>query len=188
MRALGDYSVMNIPAGHYANAAARDHLDRLLYVDTKITLADNDLPKVTCMSELAGIRTRFPFLDRSVAEFSGRIPARLKVKGFKKRYLFKRAFRDLLPSEIIAKKKHGFGIPVAVWMTSDKRMRELSRDTLLSSRAFGRGYFRRDFIESLFHRHETEDPTGYYGDTIWTFLTLELWHRQVVDETVETMA
>ena len=188
LRALGDYSVLDIPARHYAEAQARDHLDRLLYVDTKITLADNDLPKVTCMSELAGIQTRFPFLDRSVAEFSGRLPAHLKVKGFEKRYLFKRAFRDLLPSEIIAKKKHGFGIPVAFWMTSDRRMRELSHDTLLSSRSFSRGYFRRDFIESLFRKRETEDPSGYYGDTIWTFLALELWHRQVVDQTVETMA
>ena len=113
--------------------------------------------------------------------FSGRIPARLKVKGFEKRYLFKRAFRELLPVEIIRKKKQGFGIPVAIWMSSDRRMRELSRDTLLSARAFGRGYFRRQFIEDLFRKNETDDST-YYGDTIWTFLALELWHRQFVDE------
>jgi asparagine synthase (glutamine-hydrolysing) len=188
LRTLGEYWVDDIPSRHYARAAASSHLDRLLYVDVKITLADSDLPKVTCMSELAGIQTRFPFLDRSVAEFSGRVPARLKVKGFNKRYLFKRAFRELLPPEIIHKKKHGFGVPVASWMNSDKCLRELTRDTLLSARAFSRGYFRRDFIEHLFRRHETEDRTSYYGDTIWTFLALELWHRQVVDRALETLA
>jgi len=146
----------------------------------KITLADSDLPKVTCMSEMAGIRTRFPFLHRSVAEFSGKIPARLKVKGLEKRYLFKRAFRSLLPAEIIRKKKHGFGIPVADWMRSDPTLRDLARDTLLSRRAFERGYFRRQFVEELFRKHET-DQSSYYGDTIWSFLTLELWHRQLVD-------
>src|SRR4030095_14799269 len=125
LRALGSYSLFETPAKHYHRAMARDHLDRLLYVDLKIRLADNDLPKVTCMSELAGIQTRFPFLDRSVAEFSGRIPANLKVKGLQKRYLFKRAFRSLLPAEILQKKKHGFGIPVATWMKTDRRMREL---------------------------------------------------------------
>ena len=72
-------------------------------------------------------------------------------------------------------------IPVATWMKSDRRMRELSRDTLLSSRAFGRGYFRRQFIEDLFQRHEREDST-YYGDMLWAFLAVELWHRQKVDE------
>lgn len=181
LHSLGGYTVVDIPATYYSQAVARDHLDRLLYVDLKITLADNDLPKVTCMSELAGIQTRFPFLDRSVAEFSGRIPAGLKVKGFEKRYLFKRAFRDLLPIEIIRKKKQGFGIPVANWIKSDKRMRELSRDTLLSSRAFGRGYFRKQFIEDLFQHHEKDDST-FYGDTLWTFLAIELWHRQFVDQ------
>ena len=186
VHALDGYTIVDIPAGHYAKAPAADHLDRLLYVDLKITLADNDLPKVTCVSELAGIRTRFPFLDRAVAEFSGRIPARLKLKGLEKRYLFKQAFRELLPIEIIKKKKHGFGIPVATWMKSDKRMRELSRDTLLSSRAFGRGYFRKQFVEELFRRHDEDDST-FYGDTLWTFLTLELWHRQLIDEPVKVM-
>ena len=164
-------------------APARDHLDRLLYLDVKITLGDSDLPKVTQMCELAGIQARFPFLDRSLAEFSGRISPRFKVRGFQKRYLFKRAFRKLLPIEIIHKKKHGFGIPVATWMKSDPRMRELSRDILLSRRAFERGYFRRKFIEDLFRKHEEEGST-YYGDALWTFLVLELWHRQFIDEPV----
>jgi asparagine synthase (glutamine-hydrolysing) len=183
LRSLGGYTVLDIPDSHYQRAAANDHLDRLLYVDMKITLADNDLPKVTSMCELGGTGARFPFLDRSVAEFSGRIPAKLKVKGFKKRYLFKRAIRNILPAEIISKKKHGFGIPVANWLKSDASMRELARDTLLSTRASQRGYFRPDFINVLFRNHET-DNTTYYGDTLWTFLALELWHRQFADEPV----
>ena len=187
LNALGSYTVVDIPAGHYSRAGARDHLDRLLYVDVKITLADNDLPKVTCTSELAGIRTRFPFLDRDVAEFSGRVPARLKVKGLDKRYLFKRAFRELLPIEIVKKKKHGFGIPVANWLRTEPCFRELAHDVLLSARAMERGYFRRQFIEELFRKHESDEST-YYGDSLWTFLVLELWHRQVVDEPAKVTA
>ena len=178
---LASYSVLDVPQRYYAQAPASDHLNRMLYSDLKIVLGDSDLPKVTTMSELAGVQVRFPFLDRTVAEFSGRIPANLKVKGFQKRYLFKRAFQQLLPVEIREKKKHGFGIPVSTWLKSDRRLRELAHDSLLSSRAFGRGYFKRDFIEDLFRKHESDD-TPYYGDTLWTFLALELWHRQFVDE------
>jgi asparagine synthase (glutamine-hydrolysing) len=181
LKALEDYSVLDMPSQYYREAPARDHLDRLLYMDVRIVLGDSDLPKVTRMAELAGIQARFPFLDRSVAEFSGSIPANLKVKRFQKRYLFKRAFRRLLPVEIIRKKKHGFGIPVAMWLKSVPRFRELARDTLLSRRTFERGYFRRDFIEDLFRKHEADD-SSYYGDTLWTFLALELWHHQAVDE------
>lgn len=183
LAALGGYSVLEQPRRYYEEAPARDHLDRLLYLDVKITLGDSDLPKVTQMAELAGIQVRYPFLDHAVAEFSGRVPVRLKVKGFKKRYLFKRAFRDLLPPEVIKKKKHGFGIPVSTWLKSDKRLRELSRDVLFSNRALERGYFRREFVEGLIRKHEADD-SSYYGDALWTFLALELWHRQFIDQPV----
>ena len=181
---LGDYSLLGIPSRYYREGADRDPLDRQLYVDVKITLGDSDLPKVTQMAELAGIQTRFPFLDRLVAEFSGSIPPDLKVKGREKRYLFKRAFRNLLPREVLSKKKHGFGIPVAYWLKSDARLREFSRDILFSSRSLGRGYFRRDFLEDPIRMHEADDTT-YYGDTVWSFLVMELWHRQFVDQPAE---
>jgi len=185
LESLRGYSTLEMAARYYAEGPARDHLDRLLYVDVKITLGDSDLPKVTQMAEMAGIQTRFPFLSRPVAELSGAIPAALKVKGYEKRYLFKRAFRNLLPQEVIAKKKHGFGIPVASWLKTDRRMREFSRDILFSSRAMGRGYFRKGFLEKLMELHAADD-TSYYGDNVWSFLILEMWHRQFVDQAVET--
>jgi asparagine synthase (glutamine-hydrolysing) len=187
VRELSGHSLLDIPAAYYNECQAKDHLDRLLYLDVKITLGDSDLPKVTQMAELAGVQTRYPFLDSAVAEFSGRIPANLKVKGTQKRYLFKRAFRDLLPQEILKKKKHGFGIPVSTWLKTDPRLRELCHDTLFSAQALQRGYFRRDFLEDLVRKHEADDST-YYGDTVWTFLVLELWHRQFVDQPVGAAA
>jgi asparagine synthase (glutamine-hydrolysing) len=180
LRTLGDYSVLEIPSRYYWNGPARDHLNKLLYMDVKITLGDNDLFKVTRMCECAGVQPRFPFLDRAVAELSGSLPPGMKVKRLEKRYLFKRAFRSLLPDEVLRKAKHGWGVPVAYWMKSDKKMRELAHDVLLSPRAHGRGYIRQDYMEDLFRKHET-DETPFYGDTIWTFLMLELWFRHYVD-------
>jgi asparagine synthase (glutamine-hydrolysing) len=180
LRAIQGRSFLEIPGRHYAAATASDDLDRLLYVDVKITLGDSDLPKVMHMSELAGVQTRFPYLDRSVAEFSGHIPPALKLKRFEKRYLFKRAFSGLLPMEIIKKKKHGFGIPVSRWLRAYAPLRELGRDVLLSRRSLERGYFRPSFLKHLFEMFERDDTT-YYGDTLWSFLALELWHREVID-------
>ncbi len=68
-----------------------------------------------------------------------------------------------------------------MWLKSDRRLGELAHDTLLSRRSFQRGYFRKDFIEELFRKHQTDD-SSYYGDTLWSFLIIELWHRQFVDE------
>ena len=186
LASLENYSVLDIPSAYYRQAPAHNHLNRLLYLDVKITLGDNDLCKVTRMSEMAGIKARFPLLDLPVAEFSGTIPASLKVKKLENRYLFKQAFRNLLPAEVIQKTKHGFGIPVAHWLKSDPRLRELSRDVLLGRRTFERGYVRRTFVERLFRSNESEE-TSYYGDMLWSLLTLELWHRQFVDQTAQVV-
>lgn len=165
---------------HFLRARAESELNRLLYLDLKLTIGDNDLLKVTRTAELAGGLVRFPFLALPLVDFTGTLPAGFKIRGLQKRYLFKRAFRGLLPPEILAKRKHGFGVPTAEWLRNHRGFRELGRDTLLSTRALERSYFRRAAVEELFALH-AEDSTPFYGDILWSLLMLELWHRQHVD-------
>ncbi len=177
LTAIQSDSPLDVARAHYRRARASAELNRLMYVDLKITLGDNDLFKVTRTAEVAGVGIRFPLLDLSLVEFTGSLPTRDKVRGTEKRYLFKRAFGSLLPAEILTKVKHGFGLPVGEWLRTHTGFRELLRDTLLSSRCRDRGYFAPGALESLFRLH-AEDHTPYYGDVLWTVLMLELWHRQ----------
>jgi asparagine synthase (glutamine-hydrolysing) len=179
----GHSDLLSIPRAHYHAAPANSEMNRLLYIDVKMTLGDNDLPKVMRAAELAGINVRFPYMDHTLAEFSGRIPAKLKVKGLEKRYLFKQATRDLLPKAILQKKKHGFGLPIGMWLKTDPKMRAMAEDVLHDPRTYQRGYFQRDFIEKTFTAMD-QDETPYYGDILWPFLMLELWHRHHVDRGV----
>jgi len=165
---------------HYKSAKAHSELNRLLYIDIKMTLADNDLPKVVGMSELAGVKVRFPFLSTKIAEFSGQIPAKYKVRRFEKRYLFKKATQNLLPQSILTKKKHGFGLPIGLWFKEDPKLRKLAEDVLLDPRSLQRGYVSRTWVERLF-RLMDEDNTPYYGDILWLPFMLELWHRRHVE-------
>jgi asparagine synthase (glutamine-hydrolysing) len=165
---------------HYRQARATAELNRLMYIDLKVTLGDNDLLKVTRTAELAGVAVRFPFLSLPLVEFTGTMPARFKLRGLEKRYLFKQAFGPLLAPETLAKRKHGFGVPTSAWLKAHAGFRELARDTLLSPRARQRGYLRRGAVEWLFERHEA-DRTPYYGDILWNVLMLELWQRQHLD-------
>src|SRR3989454_7852286 len=111
---------------HFAAAPAGNDLNRWLYLDLKITITDNDLRKVTVMSQLAGVTTRYPMLDPTLAEFTGTIPARLKVRKSQLRYLFKKAMAGILPPEIIAKQKHGFGLPYSVWVGEHGLLRDFT--------------------------------------------------------------
>jgi asparagine synthase (glutamine-hydrolysing) len=101
---------------HFQTAPAHNDLNRWLYLDMKMTIGDNDLRKVTVMSRLAGVTARYPMLEPALAEFTGTIPADLKIRKTQLRYLFKKAMSGILPPEIISKTKHGFGLPYCVWL------------------------------------------------------------------------
>jgi len=168
---------------HYQRARATSELNRLLYLDLKLAIGDNDLVKVTQAAELAGVQVRFPLLDPPLVNFTGLLPAHYKVRGFQKRYLFKRAFSDLLPPAIVAKRKHGFGVPTSTWIKSHRGFRELTRDTLGSTAAKARGYFRSGALEHLLDSHDAES-SPYYGTILWRVLMLELWQLRHGDRAV----
>jgi asparagine synthase (glutamine-hydrolysing) len=167
---------LQMPQLHYQNAIAAAPLNRLLYMDLKMCIADNDLFKVNRMAEALGVTVCYPYLDRELAELTGRIPAGFKLKGFQKRYIFKKAFENLLPQEILRKKKHGFGLPVARWLRSHAGFRDLAHSLLLDNSTLQRDYFRRNALEDLLHRHDAE-KSDFYGTFIWNAMMLELWHR-----------
>ena len=172
---------MTIAEGHFRSPKSGSELNRLLYMDLKMILADNDLRKVTGTAEIAGVRVRYPLLDYRLAELAARIPSRLKLKGFEKRYIFKRAMRQILPQEVLYKKKHGFGVPVSRWLLQDEKLKRLMIDVLGDPRARQRGYFRPGFVEKVLRLHR-EDHVGYYGEVAWYLLALELWHRHHCDD------
>jgi asparagine synthase (glutamine-hydrolysing) len=174
--------VSQIPKEHFDRMNEADVLDRHLYLDMKMTITDNDLIKVTHMTELAGIRVRYPMLDQQFVDYAFRIPSKLKLAGTNQlRYIFKQAFRELLPIEIINKPKHGFGLPIAEWLRNHKQIKELAMDLLFDSRHDQRGYFKKGFVENLWSMH-LKDNTPYYGTLLWKFIVLEAWHRIHIEQ------
>jgi asparagine synthase (glutamine-hydrolysing) len=161
---------------YYHQALADQELDRQLYVDLKLAIGDNDLIKVTSMAAAAGVVVRFPFLDHRLAEFAATVPAELKMQGCKLRTFFKRAYSDLLPPAVLTKTKHGFGLPIPIWLRTDTRLNGMMMDLVLGPRSVQRGYFRKKTLEELVSRHKI-DTTSFYGTILWNLMVLELWHR-----------
>ncbi|MGE0823682.1 MAG: asparagine synthase (glutamine-hydrolyzing) [Candidatus Binatia bacterium] len=166
---------------YYFQAPARSDLDRQMYIDLKLAIADNDLFKVTRMTESVGLTVRYPFLDHRLAEFAASIPAERKMPASDLRVFFKKAYVDLLPREIVHKKKHGFGLPIPVWLRTYKPLNEMMLDLVLSPRSLQRGYFRRQAIEELVEQHRTETSTSFHGTILWNLMILEMWHRRYND-------
>lgn len=163
----------------YARASTASELHRLMYLDLQMTIAENDVVKVVRSAKMAGVDVGFPYLDTALVNYAGRLPANAKVKVLKKRYLFKQAMVDILPTQILKKKKQGFGLPLAVWLRQGGAMRDMVNDVLRSQRARERGYFQPAFVEQMLERHER--ASWDYSSEIFRLLMLELWHREYLD-------
>jgi len=159
----------------YARTNARSLINRMLALDFEFTLADNDLPKVTRMCELAGIDVAFPMLSDDLVDYSLRLAPNEKLRGTRLRYFFKKALRDFLPAEILAKTKHGFGLPVGTWLQSYRPLHSLAADSLASLRS--RRIVRAGFIDQLLDEH-LASHAEYYGAMIWVLMMLELWFQR----------
>jgi asparagine synthase (glutamine-hydrolysing) len=158
----------------YRSAKAETMLNRMLALDLKITLADNDLPKVSRMCHLAETEVVFPFLSDDIVEFSLRLPARWKLRGLTLRWFFKYALRDFLPGAILRKRKHGFGLPFGVWMRQHDELRDLAYGNVLALKT--RRIVRSEYIDDLLRLHSSSHAT-YYGVMIWVLMMLEQWFR-----------
>jgi asparagine synthase (glutamine-hydrolysing) len=159
----------------YSSTDASSLINRMLALDMRFTLADNDLPKVTRTCDIAGIDVAFPLLHESVVEFSASLPPDFKLRRTRLRYFFKAALRDFLPRATIAKKKHGFGLPAGLWLRDHPALHELAGDALATLRR--RRVFRSDFLDELLTRRLLEHP-GYYGTLAWVLMMLELWFQK----------
>ncbi len=166
---------LSLLRGVYESVEAESLINRMLGLDFRFTLTDNDLPKVTRMCELAGVDVVFPMLHDDVIDFSLLLPPGLKLRGTRLRHFFKEALADFLPGEIIAKQKHGFGLPVGAWLQSNAGLRTLASDSLMTLR--GRGIVRPEFVDRLLDDHLAAHA-AYYGTMVWILMMLELWFQR----------
>jgi asparagine synthase (glutamine-hydrolysing) len=159
----------------YTRARSVSTVNRMMHLDLKITLADNDLRKVNQACGLAGVDVRYPLLDDEMLEFAARVPGDMQVRRTQLRWFFKKALADFLPREIIDKRKHGFGLPVGLWMREFEPLAELTRDSLAALHR--RHILNPAYIEWLERKHRHEHAS-YYGVMLWVLVMLEQWLQQ----------
>jgi len=160
-----------------SEATATDALGRLLEVDTQTYLVDDIFTKVDIASMQSSLEVRCPLVDHVLIEFAATVPSELKMKGFRGKWLLRKALRDLLPHNILYRQKQGFGIPHSRWLRGD--LRPLLHDTLLSRRVYDRGQLERPVVARMIEEHDTGRVN--HGLRLWNLLWLELWYQTFID-------
>ncbi|MGB7614318.1 MAG: asparagine synthase C-terminal domain-containing protein, partial [Candidatus Acidiferrum sp.] len=147
-----------------------------LYIDTKTWLPDDLLIKADKMTMANSVELRVPLLDHHVLEFAASLPPSYKLKGFKTKYILKKALSQKIPGQIRDRKKTGFPVPYESWLRND--LKDFVSDVLLDRKTINRGYFNRDAIEALL---KANSNGANYSKGIFSLVSLELWQRTFLE-------
>jgi len=129
------------------------------------TLPDNYLAKVDRASMATALEVRSPFLDYRFIEFSQKIPTTWKADLFKTKKLMREITKDILPSEIVQRRKQGFVAPLQHWIL-DKKFEAFLRQSAERLKDFNTDLY-RFFDEKILK--ETNKLYGLYKIRLFLF-------------------
>lgn len=159
---------------HFDRHGTSDVLNRALYTDLMTYLPGDLLPLNDRMSMAHSVEARSPFLDHELFEFVASVPPRLKIKGFEKKHLLKRAFENVLPKEVLYRRKQGFSVPLSVWFRGE--LAPMLEEKLSAARIKAMGWLDASAVQRLLNEHAS--GRANHDGRIWALLMLALWHER----------
>jgi asparagine synthase (glutamine-hydrolysing) len=160
----------------YYHEARGGSLERMSHTDLQTYLVEL-LMKQDQMSMAASIESRVPFLDHEFVEHVVTLPGRYKVRGWQTKAVLREALRDLVPPQILTRRKMGFPVPVGRWLRGP--FWSIVEEFVLGPRALQRGLFEPSFLRRLADEHRT--GRAEHGDRLWLLANLEIWQRIFLD-------
>ncbi len=148
-----------------------DVLNRQLYADLSLYLADDILVKVDRMSMATSLETRAPFLDADLMELALSMPGHLKIRNGERKWILKQAMQHVLPSSILNRKKEGFSIPMKNWLR--RELQPLMRDLLSPARIARRGLFDPAVVTDMMNDHTVGKEN--HAHTLFPLMVFERW-------------
>jgi asparagine synthase (glutamine-hydrolysing) len=156
---------------HFRKSDHAHPLNRLLYVDAKTFLLDDNLVKVDRMTMANSLEARVPLLDHELIERLATIPPHIKSRGLQTKRLLRRAVKTLLPPSIQRGKKRGFTPPLPFWIKHE--LKPFLLDFFSDSRIHATGMLNADYCRQLLDDHMQGRRDN--NRQIWTLFSLMCW-------------
>jgi asparagine synthase (glutamine-hydrolysing) len=168
------YNVFDAFVEIFNEGNCSSYINRMTRFDQK-TLLPALLHVEDRTSMAVSLESRVPLLDHRIAELAASMPPMIKYRGGRSKHIFRKVIQHTTPPAVFERKdKMGFPVPLHEWY-QEGIVRDFVRETLLSTKAKGRGLLRVDRLETLL------DSERAYGRVIWGLLSLELWMKIYVD-------
>ncbi len=162
----------------FLGAGEHDALNRMFAVDAETQLPDDLLMLTDKMSMAVSLECRVPLLDHGLVELAASIPSAIKVQRGRLKHVLKESLADILPKDILNRKKRGFGTPMGAWLK--KELSPLLRRLLAPEVVQHRGLFRQTAVDRLVADHQAKRIDG--TDPLLALINLEIWSRIYIDK------
>jgi asparagine synthase (glutamine-hydrolysing) len=160
----------------FAFAASGDvsALRRCLVFDQTSWLPDNLLERGDRMTMAGSIEARMPFMDHELAAFMSALPDNFRIRGGVQKWILREAMREILPPEILGRRKIGFRVPVSLWFRTT--LKDYVYDALLGASSRTRDFYRREALQIILDQHAKGRVN--HEKLIWSLLSFELFQKE----------
>ena len=161
---------------YYYRLTNFDEQTKAQYVDLKVVLEGDMLPKVDRASMLSSLETRVPMLDSKVIELAYRLPTSFKINKTNRKIILKDTFRELIPEELFHAPKHGFAVPIGKWLETilrEQLLKYADKEYLEAQ-----GLFDADYINSIIEEHMTRKADKH--SELWAFYVFQNWYERIL--------
>lgn len=160
----------------YDECPSDEPLDREQYCDVRFVLEGCMFPKVdrACMHH--SLENRTPFLDSRIVEYALSIKPEYRLNGHNKKYILKKAFKEMLPGKTTHFSKRGFGVPLDYWFKVELKK---EMDALISKEFIEtQGIFSYNYLQDIFHKHIAGKENN--KTKLWNIYVFQKWYMDKI--------
>lgn len=152
-------------------ARLNDPISRMMAADQVTYLPGDILTKVDRASMGASLEARVPLLDHRVVETAWRVPATMRCRDGREKWVLREVLGRYLPRKLFERRKQGFAVPLARWLRGE--LRDWAEPLLSTERLTRDGVFRADVVQNVWQEHLAGRRIS--DALIWSVLMFQVW-------------
>jgi asparagine synthase (glutamine-hydrolysing) len=166
--------------GRWGDLEKAQYIEAVMFLSPYLLSSQGDR-----MAMAHSVEGRFPFLDKRVVEFCCQLPPSLKLRGLNEKYLLKRMAQNMVPPEILLRRKRPYRAPVHRCFFGNGRSPDYVEELLSDSALSRTGYFKPNAVRALVAKLRTDRPVGETDDmALAGILSTQLIHHYFVERPI----
>jgi asparagine synthase (glutamine-hydrolysing) len=151
-----------------------DDLNKMLAVDYRTFLVDNNLTKVDRATMSVSLEGREPLLDHRIIEFSAQLPSQYKFENGKGKIILKNIVHKYVPENMMNRPKMGFIVPIMGWFRNE--LKDMVMHHLSDQRLRQDGIFNMREVAGLRDRYLKGHSENV--QKLWHLLIFQMWKER----------